>query len=235
MRIVIDMQGAQSIGSRNRGVGRYTQAIVKGLLRNRGEHEIILALNGLFPNTFEPICEDFSGLLPSENIRVWYAAAPVSHFGEANNWRRHVAELGYESFLCSLTPDFIYVTSLFEGLADNAVTSIHKLQHDIPVAVTLYDLIPFLNPKPYLENVNYKSWYLEKIEYLRQADLWLAISESSRLEGIEYLKLKPELSVNISADADEWFQPMDVAAVRQEVIRNQYGLVKPFVLYAGGG
>jgi len=234
MRIVIDMQGAQSIGSRNRGVGRYTQAIVKGLLRNRGEHEIILALNGLFPNTFEPICEDFSGLLPSENIRVWYAAAPVSHFGEANNWRRHVAELGYESFLCSLTPDFIYVTSLFEGLADNAVTSIHKLQHDIPVAVTLYDLIPFLNPKPYLENVNYKSWYLEKIEYLRQADLWLAISESSRLEGIEYLKLKPELSVNISADADEWFQPMDVAAVRQEVIRNQYGLVKPFVLYAGG-
>lgn len=64
-------------------------------------------------------------------------------------------------------------------------------------------------------------------------DLRLAISESSRLEGIEYLKLKPELSVNISADADEWFQPMDVAAVRQEVIRNQYGLVKPFVLYAG--
>ena len=30
MRIVIDMQGAQSTGSRNRGIGRYTQAIAKG-------------------------------------------------------------------------------------------------------------------------------------------------------------------------------------------------------------
>ena len=29
MRIVIDMQGAQSTGSRNRGIGRYTQAIAK--------------------------------------------------------------------------------------------------------------------------------------------------------------------------------------------------------------
>ena len=50
MRIVIDMQGAQSTGSRNRGIGRYTQAIAKAV-RNRGEHEIFLALSDLFPET----------------------------------------------------------------------------------------------------------------------------------------------------------------------------------------
>lgn len=234
MRIVIDMQGAQSTGSRNRGVGRYTLAIVKGLVRNRREHEIILAINGSFSETIEPIRDDFLELLPPENIRVWYAATPVSHFGEANSWRRHAAELGFESFLCSLSPDFICITSLFEGLADNAVTSIHRLQHDIPVAVILYDLIPYLNPKLYLENLDFKSWYLEKIEHLCRADFWLAISESSRQEGIEHLALQADSSVNISADADGWFQQIEIPLARQKEFCKQYGLIKPFVLYTGG-
>jgi len=33
MRIIVDMQGAQSTGSRDRGVGRYTRALVQALLR----------------------------------------------------------------------------------------------------------------------------------------------------------------------------------------------------------
>ncbi|MGC3028690.1 glycosyltransferase [Burkholderia sp. DN3021] len=234
MRIVIDMQGAQSTGSRNRGIGRYTQAIAKGLVRNRGEHEIFLALSDLFPETIEGIREAFSDLLPLENIRVWHAAAPVAHVEKSNDWRRHAAELAFESFLCALKPDFIYVTSLFEGLGDDAVTSVHRLQHGIPVAVTLYDLIPYINPDPYLNNPVIKSWYLEKIEHLRRADLWLGISESSRQEGIEHLSLSADWSVNIGTDADEAFQSIDVSAEREAVLRKQYGLTKPFVLYTGG-
>ena len=70
MRIVIDMQGAQT-ESRFRGIGRYTMSFTQALVRNRGEHEIILALNGLFPDTIEPIRAVFDGMLPQENIRVW--------------------------------------------------------------------------------------------------------------------------------------------------------------------
>ncbi|MEX3841117.1 glycosyltransferase [Paraburkholderia sp. BR10882] len=234
MRIVIDMQGAQSTGSRNRGIGRYTQAIARGLARNRGEHEIILALNGLFPETIGPIREAFSDLLPLENIRVWHAAGPVTHADKSNDWRRRAAELGYESFLCSLKPDFVYITSLIEGLGDDAVTSVHRLQHEIPVAVTLYDLIPYINPTPYLDNPAVKSWYLEKIEHLRRADLWLGISESSRQEGIAHLGLPAEWSVNISTDADDSFLSIDVSPERESALRKQYGLTKPFVLYTGG-
>ncbi len=234
MRIVVDMQGAQSTGSRNRGIGRYTNAIAKGLVRNRGEHEIVLAISGQFPDTIEPIFQAFAGLLPSENIRVWHAATPASHIDKASNWRRCAAELGYEAFLSDLSPDFIYVTSLFEGLGDDSVTSIHALQQDIPVAVTLYDLIPYINPKPYLENPDVKSWYMEKIEHLRRADLWLSISESSRQEGIVHLGLSPEQSVNIATDADDWFQPIEVANERAAALRDQYGLTRPFVLYTGG-
>lgn len=234
MRIVIDMQGAQSTGSRNRGIGRYTQAIAKGLVRNRGQHEIVLALSGLFPETIGTIREAFAELLPPENIRIWHAAAPVSHVEKSNDWRRHAAELGFESFLSALKPDFIYVTSLFEGLGDDAVTSIHRLQHDIPVAATLYDLIPYINPDPYLGNPAVKSWYLEKIEHLRRADLWLGISESSRQEGIAHLGLSEEGSVNIGTDADDSFRTIDVLPDREAALRKQYGLTKPFVLYTGG-
>lgn len=234
MRIVIDMQGAQSSGSRNRGIGRYTLSIAKALARNHGEHEIALALSGQFPETIAPIREAFADLLPSESIHVWHAATPVSHSNKSNDWRRHAAELGYESFLCGLSPDFIYVTSLFEGLEDDAVTSIHALQQEVPVAVTLYDLIPSINPKLYLDNPYIKSWYQEKVEHLRRADLWLAISESSRQEGIEHLGFSADRLINVSTDADECFQPQEISSARQEALRSQYGLFKPFVLYTGG-
>ena len=63
MRIVIDMQGAQT-ESRYRGIGRYSLSFAQAVVRNRGEHEIILALNGLFPETIEPIRGTFDKLLP---------------------------------------------------------------------------------------------------------------------------------------------------------------------------
>ena len=37
MRIVIDLQGAQSL-SRFRGIGRYSLALTQGIIRNRGQH-----------------------------------------------------------------------------------------------------------------------------------------------------------------------------------------------------
>ena len=231
MRIVIDMQGAQSTGSRHRGIGRYTLSLVKAMLHERGEHEIVLALNGQFADTIEPIRTAFDGLLPQENVRVWHTLAPTAHVDPANMRRRRAAELVYEAFLASLAPDFIYVTSLFEGLVDSAITSIHCQQSGTPVAVTLFDLIPYINPAPYLENPDVKSWYLEKIEHLRRADLWLSISESSRQEGIAYLGFSEERVINVSTDADADFKPIDIAAAQEQALRRQYSLDKPFVMY----
>ncbi len=39
MRIVIDLQGAQT-ESRFRGIGRYSIAIARGIIRNNSRHEI---------------------------------------------------------------------------------------------------------------------------------------------------------------------------------------------------
>jgi len=234
MRIVIDMQGAQSTDSRNRGIGRYSLSLALAMVRNRGEHEVLIALNGHFADTIESIRAAFDGLLPQENIRVWGAVSPMASINTTNDWRRQSAELVREAFLASLRPDVVHVSSLFEGLVDDAVSSIGVLSRTTPTAVTLYDLIPYVHRKPYLENPAVESWYLEKIEHLRRADLWLAISESSRREGIDHLGLPGDRSVNIATDADAHFQQIRISAESEHAIRQKYGLQRPFVMYTGG-
>ena len=234
MRIVIDMQGAQSSGSRNRGVGRYTLSLAQALARNRGRHELLLALNGLFPETIEPIRQAFDGLLPQDNIRVWQAPRPVSFFSAANDWRRKTAELLREAFLASLKADVIIESSLFEGLADDAVTSIGALNRNIPTAAILYDLIPLIYKEIYAVTPAHEAWYQDKLSHLRQADLLLAISESSRQEGLRYLDFSAETCITISTACDRQFQPQHIGLEQEQTIRRQYGLQQAFVLYTGG-
>jgi glycosyltransferase involved in cell wall biosynthesis len=234
MRFVIDMQGAQSTGSLNRGIGRYTLSLALAIVRNRGDHEVILALSGLFPEAIEPIRVAFYGLLPQENIRVWVSPNPVCHRSSQDDWRRHSAELVREAFLASLKPDIVLVSSLFEGLGDDAVTSIGRLSCTVPTAAILYDLIPLIYRKPYLENPKVDAWYENKLDHLRRADLLLAISESSRQDGVRYLGFPAEVCVNISTSADPQFQPQQIDSERERDIRQHYGLQRQFVMYTGG-
>ncbi|BBJ22922.1 glycosyltransferase [Candidatus Nitrotoga sp. AM1P] len=233
MRIVIDMQGAQG-SNRQRGIGRYTLSITKAIIRNRGDHEVLLALNGLFPDTIEPIRAAFDGLLPQKNIRVWQAPGPRYDSSNENHWRTRAAELVREAFLASLKPDIILVNSLFEGSNDDAATSIGMLSRTMPTAVILHDLIPLIHRHLYLQNPLVESWYENKLGHLRRADLLLANSESSRQEGIRYLSFPPEACLNISAAADPQFQPQQIDSKRKSEIRQRYGLHRPYVMYTGG-
>lgn len=234
MRIVIDMQGAQT-ESRFRGIGRYTLSLARAIVRNRGEHEIILALNGLFPHTIEPIRAAFDGLLPQENIRVWHAPGPVRECEPGNEWRREVAERIREAFLASLDPDVVYVSSLFEGYGDDAVTSIGACTFRIPTVVTLYDLIPLLHSGRCLaSNRRYSQHYFRKIEYLKQASGLLAISGSSAQEAIDALGFPKKLVENISAACDSMFKRIDIdPQVKNDFLR-RLNLSKPFVMYCSG-
>lgn len=234
MRIVIDMQGAQT-ESRYRGIGRYTLAFAQAVARNRGEHETILALNGLFPETIEPIRAAFEGVLPQENIRVWHAPGPVNDEDPANSGRREVAELVREAFLASLCPDVIHLSSLFEGYVDDAVTSIGRFDHRTPVTVILYDLIPLLNPEQYLEpSPNYTAYYKRKILSLKRAELHFAISEHTRQEGLDCLGVEFGHIVNVSTATGPEFQKIEVDEQARRVLYSKLGLSRPFVLYTGG-
>jgi glycosyltransferase involved in cell wall biosynthesis len=234
MRIVIDMQGAQSTDSRHRGIGRYTLSLAQAIARNRGEHDIFLALNGSFPDTIETIRVAFEGLLPQENIRVWQVPGTVFGSSTENDYLRRSAELIREAFLASFKPDIVLVSSLFEGLSDNAVTSIGMLSRTIPTAVILYDLIPLVQRRLYLENPVVEAWYENKLGHMRRADMLLAISESSRQEGIQYLGFPVNACVNISTAADQQFRPQQIDSKKEVEVRQRYGLNQPFVMYTGG-
>ncbi|RLB66547.1 MAG: glycosyl transferase family 1, partial [Deltaproteobacteria bacterium] len=149
MRIVIDLQGAQT-NSRFRGIGRYTLSFTKALIRNNSEHEFLLALNGLFPHTIQAIRDEFTGILPASAILVWHAPGPVSNLELGIRWRHSVAELLREAFFESLQPDVIHISSFLEGYVDSPIASIGKFDRKTPVSVSLYDLIPLTNPQQYL-------------------------------------------------------------------------------------
>ena len=235
MRIVIDMQGAQT-ESRFRGIGRYTMSFTKAIVRNCAEHEIILSLSGFFPETVEPIRAAFIELLPQENIRIWHAPGPVMEAQTGNAARRQVAELLYASFLTSLKPDVIHISSLFEGYTDNGVTSIGRLGSTTPVSVCLYDIIPLLNPEQYLKpDPRYARYYGRKIGDLKKAALYLAISEFSRQESLAHLKMPESCIVNVSAAIDPDFKPLQMDDIAISILSNKFGLKRPFILYTGGG
>ncbi|PCJ38191.1 MAG: glycosyl transferase family 1 [Cellvibrionales bacterium] len=234
MRIVIDMQGAQT-ESRFRGIGRYTLSLTKAIVRNRGEHEIILVLNGYFPDTIESIRCEFNDLLPQENIRTWYALGLVRECEPENTWRREAAELIREAFIASLQPDVVHITSMFEGFEDDAVSSIRVFDQKVPVSVSLYDLIPLLNPEHYLKpHPAFEQTYRRKVNYLRQSSLLLAISGYARQEGIDHLGRHTASIVNISTAVEEIFQPLILSPLEKQALWDEFGLTRPFVLYTGG-
>lgn len=230
MRIVIDMQGAQG-ANRLRGIGRYTLALALAIVRQRGEHEVFLVLNGLFEETLDPIRCTFEGLLPPSNIRVWEPVQTDACVDRA--WQRRVRELMREAFLATLRPDMVLVTSLFESLEDS-ITSVASLVWNAPTAVVLYDLIPIILRHPYLDDPVAEASYENKLGHLRRADLLLAISESSRQEGICHLDFPPDACINISTAADPRFRPVLLDAARERQVRAQYSIERPFLMYTGG-
>ena len=234
MRILIDFQGAQSGSSRNRGIGRYTRALTKAIIRNNSDHEILIALSGLFPETIELIRSDFDGILPQENIRVWHAPESSDNSNSKNNWRRKSSELLREAFLANQQADVVLVSSLFEGLDSNAITSIGTLRPDVPTAVILYDLIPFLHQETYLSDPDVATWYESKLDHLRRSDLLLAISESSRNECIEHLGFNAKSVINISTAADSHFRPVSIDDPEKEDFLARFNLHQPYVMYTGG-
>ena len=234
MRIVIDLQGAQS-ESRFRGIGRYSLALALGVARNAGTHEVWLVLNGALGAAIEDLRAEFAGLVPAERIRVFEVPGHCAEQEPANSPRARAGELLREHFIAQLNPDAVLVTSLFEGYVDDAVVSVGSLACAERTAVVLYDLIPFLNPAAYLGLAQQRAYYDRKIDSLRKAGLLLAISDYSREEALQALELPPDQVVAISTAVDAMFQPGEPDAGQLAAMRKRFGVKRELLMYAPGG
>jgi glycosyltransferase involved in cell wall biosynthesis len=234
MRIVIDLQGAQN-ESRFRGIGRYSLALTQAMARNAGNHEILVVLNGGFADTIEPLRAALDGLVPQDNIRIWRSAGPVDVARPGNEARRSIAALIREDFIARLQPDIVHVTSLFDGLGDETVCTIHSHPHAAPTTVSFYDAIPLIYPDQYLSpNPAFDAFYRHQIEHLKRADLLLAISGSSASEAEQHIGLSSDRVVSISSAADEIFSPGHVSPADEARIRSKFEIAKSFIMYSSG-
>lgn len=234
MRLVVDLQGAQT-GSRFRGIGRYSLSLVKALARGRGTHEVIVALSGLFPETVDAIRAELRDLLPADGVRTWNAVGPTKEMDPSNRIRCQAAELIREAFLASLQPDIVLLTSLFEGLSDDAVASIGLLGRSAPCATILYDLVPLTNPDAHFRNSElHKAWYWKKFSTLRRSDCLLSISESSRREALNTGLFKETPIANISGACDSTFRVLHLSESDVAQLWLRFEIHRPFLLYTGG-
>lgn len=233
MRILIDMQGAQS-ESRFRGIGRYSLALALGIARNAAPHEVWLLLNGALPSSITDLRRAFAGLVPAERIRVFDIPTPVAEIDSANVPRCRAAEMVRERFIEQLAPDVVLVTSLFEGYIDDSVVSAGRFAPSTRTAIVLYDLIPFLNPGAYLGTPEQRQHYDGKIASLRKAGLLLAISDYTRQEAIDALGLDPQRVVAISTAVDASFHPAPPGE-GLTALRARCGITRDVIMYAPGG
>lgn len=230
MKVVIDLQGAQASNAK-RGIGRYCLSMTKAVLKENKNHEIIIILNGAFPESVRSIKDELIGLIPQVNIATWL---PEYQYDTPNKNQRRIAELSLEAFYLKFNPDLILISSLFEGLGDISVTSVKQFNETVPVAVVLYDLIPYIHQSPYLSNPVVAKWYLDKIEHLKKADLLLAISNSSAQEAVDELNFSSSHTVNISAAIEPFFTPMDAKDPLLESVKGKLGIKHRYIMYTGG-
>lgn len=231
MRIVFDMQGLQN-ESRFRGIGRYTNDFVKQfitLAHQRG-YEIILALNSVFSESLTSIRDEYNQLLKQSNIIVWDGLTDIEFFDSTNDERRKCSEAIREAFFESLNADFIVLSELFSGAGDNSTTSISSKQAKTPTAVIFYDLIPLAYENEYLNNPQIKKWYFEKLVHLQNATLLWAISEFTKNEGLEKLRVAKGCIINISSASN--LQPSKKSS--DENFLRKHNIKSGFLLYCGG-
>ena len=234
MRIVIDFLGAQT-ASRFRGIGRYTDSLVQALVRLKGEHEVILVLNDAFADTILPIRRRFAPILPARNIRVWTAPEGTAEGGKKGKRHRQQAEAIRESFIASLNPDVILITTLFEGHQPGFAASVHAMGFGIPTAVICYDFIPLHFPDIYLDpDPAWKARYHQTLEMLGKADLLLAISDFTAEEARARFPGDARVITAISAGRDGIFAPVITSDGERAAFLARHGIARRYIVTSGG-
>ena len=107
-----------------RGIGRLSRELALAMARDSGSHEVLLALNGVFPEAADDLLTAFDGVLDRRAIRFWHAAGGTASIEPDSEARRLVSEHIRARFLRGLAPDVVHVSSLFEGIGDDVITSL---------------------------------------------------------------------------------------------------------------
>lgn len=231
MKILIDLQSLQGI-SRNRGIGRYSLSVARELILQANNHEVYLLFNANMLE-MENINKLFEGLIPQHRIKIFKTPRVTSGHHDLEFWKLKAAEKIREHYISNLSPDITYITSIFEGWVEDIPISIGEFSNKGLTAVTLYDLIPFINSESYIKGHKASHFFYQKMQYLKKSQLLITISESGKKEAIDHLAFPSDKIINCSVGLDPKFKKYTIDREKISQLEISYGINKDFIFYIG--
>lgn len=234
MRLVIDLQAAQTPQSHNRGVGRYTMNLATAIAEGHRLGDVHFIANGSFENEYGAIKDALDGKLPPHRISAYRYPAFRQGVWSKKDPERQVASEVILQHAMRLSPDILHISHLFEDFIGPAAIPNRLPETRCIVSATVYDLIPLIFKDVYLTEPSRAAWYFERLALLSRLDLLLAISESTRQDVIDILGISPDRVVNISGACDKRFRPLSLTELERDRVLRRCGISKHFLLYTGG-
>ena len=138
-----------------------------------------------------------------------------------------------EHFLAGLAPDIVHISSMVEGFVDDCVTSVGVHDSSFFATASFHDIIPLVYPEQYLFSPDITNFYLRKLEWLKRADLLLAVSELSRREAVERLQIPADRVITTLEGIEEEFRTITLSSDRKSALLSEYGISGGFIMYSG--
>ena len=211
-RLFVDIQTIQSLGHADRGIPRFATDLSCALI---GEDAPIaaFALNPLVPWP--------RGIHPD------LARAPQLTWNTATAFRRALAD----------GPLVYLVVSPVElSRPVHGVLAAHVV--DVPRVAVVHDLIPHLFPELFGfadERGNFPRRYARRVETIRESDLVLTPSESTRRDVIEHWNISPDRIEVIGEAGSPFFVPPRSGEQPADVVRLELpSITSPYVLCVSG-
>ena len=227
MRLWIDGQCFQT-PSKWRGIGRYVQELLLGIIDNHPDIELLVSLNASMPIDALAARDHLQQWIKPANIFMWHGVAEGGEGIDGYSEKRQLSEIALAYHVASLNPDIALSASPFEGFRDKAVPLLPNDISKIPVASIFYDAIPHRYPQQYLLTSATRACYERRLALYSQFDLNLCISEYSRDECVEISK-NPH-AINMLAGISKDF--------RDAIDHPEATLPRPtekrYILYVGG-
>lgn len=209
-RLWLDLQAVQGLHAPERGIARYSLELTRAL-RAKGA-----PIGGIGLNPVLSVPDSLPADIARAGELAWTTAQAF----------RAVADHG---------PVIYHALSPFEFVSPPEVLFPPFVRNGHALAVTLYDLIPYVFPEFYQGSPELRALYRARRETVRRADLFLVLSHHSKRDLIDLFEVDEAQCHVIGGGASPFFRVAeDPEEPRRVLGENIPALSRPFVLAVGG-